>query len=184
MLMKRNKWACRVLLNLLVWPLACSAFGSDLEIAGSARFKEQVIQALALLNKDAPEAYAIVIKFVGRIVQGDKSGMWAYKNPPTYEMSDHTAFHSVTWCAGSIAHDSFHSKLYHEYKEKHPGRVPADIWTGVEAEKKCLKHQQDVLKKIKAPKHEIDIFLKLDGTHHDINKDGKYDREDYRKRDW
>lgn len=160
------------------------AQASDIEISGSTRFREQVTRALTLLERDAPSAHSLVIKYVGRIQQGERSGMWAYKNPPTYEMADRTTFYSVTWCAGTIAHDSCHSALYHQYKDKRPGRVPDEVWTGVDAERKCLAHQLDVLNKINAPKNEITYFQKLHGTHHDINKDGKYDWDDYKGRNW
>jgi len=182
--MNKKRWICGILLALLISASTLSVFGADVEISGSAKFTNQVSRALTLLKEKAPKAYSITTNFVGRIEQGKKSGMWAYKKPPTYEIADRTTFYSVTWCAGSIAHDSFHSKLYHEYKNNHSGRVPNKIWTGVEAEKKCLKHQLEVLKKIKAPKHEIAYFSKLHGDHHDTNKDGKYDETDYKERDW
>jgi hypothetical protein len=161
-----------------------SANGSDVEISGSVEFTNQVSQALTLLKDKAPGAYGIVTNYVGKIEQYGRSGMSAYKDPPTYEMADRTTFYSVSWCASTIAHDSFHSKLYHEYKREHSGPVPDNVWTSVDAERKCLKHQLAVLTKIGAPKHEIDHCSKQDGTHHDVNKDGKYDREDYELRDW
>ncbi|MEJ2424466.1 MAG: hypothetical protein P8101_08375 [Candidatus Thiodiazotropha sp.] len=182
--MVQRRWFIDFLLILLISASTAHAFASGPEISGSAKFTSQVTQALDLLKMQAPEAYTIVADYVGRIEQGKKSGMWAFKNPPTYEMSDRTAFYSVSWCASTIAHDSFHAKLYQDYKESHSGRVPNSIWTGTEAEKKCLKHQLEVLKKINAPKHEIAYFTKLNGTHYDINKDGKYDWEDYEKRTW
>src|SRR4051812_31443245 len=72
---------------------------SRIEVVGSARFSNQVFQALLLLETKAPEAYSIITNYVGRIQQGTHSGMWAYKTPPTYEMADPTAFYSLTWCA-------------------------------------------------------------------------------------
>jgi len=155
-----------------------------IEIKGSKKFKNQVTKALELLKEKTPEAYQIVTEYVRRIEQGKHSGMWAYKKPPTYEMADETTFYSVTWCAGSIAHDSLHSKFYHDYKKEHSGSVPDKVWVGEDAEKKCIRHQLEVLKKIGAPKHEIDHCKKQKGTHHDVNKDGKYDWKDYKKRHW
>src|SRR5256885_382047 len=58
-----------------------------IEIVGSVRFSNQVHEALLLLQTKAPDDYRIVIKYIGRIQQGDHSGMWAYKRPPTYEMA-------------------------------------------------------------------------------------------------
>src|SRR5688572_9506659 len=105
----------------LVLPLALvlwaghPADGADPEIVGSLQFSNQVHHALLLLRSRDTNAYGMVTNYIGRIEQGKRSGMWAYKSPPTYEMSDSTAFYSLTWCAATIAHDSFHSKLYHDY---------------------------------------------------------------------
>ena len=158
----------------------------QVEIKGSKKFEEQVTKALELLREKAPEAHGIVVEYVKKIEQGERSGMWAYKEPPTFEMADPTTFYSITWCAGSIAHDSYHSKLYHDYKKEHPGvmSVPDKVWVGEDAERICIRHQLGVLKKIGAPKQEIDYCSALDGTHGDVNKDGKYDWEDYEKGDW
>ena len=153
------------------------------EIVGSDKFKRQVTKALALLKKKAPEDYKLVATYVGRIEQGKHSGMWAYKTPPTYELADRTAFHSVMWCASTIAHDAYHSKLYHDYEKKHAS-VPNEIWTGVDAEKKGIAYQLTVMKKIGSSKREIEHVLKQDGTHHDVDGDGDFDWDDYRKRDW
>jgi hypothetical protein len=107
--------------------------------------------------------------------------MWAYKTPPTYEMSDSTAFYSLSWCAATIAHDSYHSKLYHEYQKTHGGDVPAAVWTGTAAEQQCMKHQLDVMQRIGATQWEIDYAKK--------QADGHYAKdhetwEDYNKRKW
>jgi hypothetical protein len=154
------------------------------EIVGSAEFVERVTQSLDLLESKAADAYAIVIRYVGRIEQGEHSGMWAYRTPPTYEMTDRTAFYSLTWCAGTIAHDSYHSKLYHDHRARNPGSVPGSVWSGEEAELKCIRHQIEVMELIGAPKHEIEHCRQADGKHADIDKDGKYDWEDFKKRDW
>ncbi len=152
------------------------AVGADVEIAGSEKFTNQITNALALLKSKAPDAYLLVTNYVKRIEQGKHSGMWAYKIPPTYEMGDRTTFYSVTWCAATIAHDSFHSKLYHEYKKAHWWPVPNAVWTGTEVEKKCMVHQLEVMNSIGAPKHEIE-YAKQQET-------GTYYKVDYKKRDW
>ena len=156
----------------------------EIEIQGSEQFKEQISKSLELLKLKTPEAYLIVYKYIRVIKQGKHSSMWAYSKLPTYEIADRTAFYSVTWCAGSISHDSLHSKLYHDHKNNFEGPVPQKVWTGVDAEKKCLAHQLEVLKKIGSPEHEIDHCKKQQGTHHDVNRDGKYDWEDFEKRNW
>jgi hypothetical protein len=107
--------------------------------------------------------------------------MCAYKDPPTYEMSDTTAFYSVTWCAATIAHDSYHSKLYHDYRKEHAGSVPSEVWTGRPAERLCMKHQLAVMEHIGASKPEID-WAKQQADGHYV-KDNE-DWNDYQKRDW
>ncbi|MGD0090508.1 MAG: hypothetical protein ABSE73_11365 [Planctomycetota bacterium] len=133
---------------------------------GSERFRDQVRQALLLLKGKDPDAYTIVTNYIGRIQEGERSGMWAYKTPPTYEMTGTTAFYSLTWCAATIAHDSFHSKLYHDYQKAHDGKVPDAVWTGKEAEQQCMKHQLAVMERIGATKWEIDYAKKQADGHY------------------
>ncbi len=57
----------------------------------------------------------IIENNVGVISQHGKSGMLAWETPPRYQMSDKTAYYSLTWCAGTIAHDAYHSFLYKKY---------------------------------------------------------------------
>ena len=157
------------------------ALAVDPQIVGSPQFTNQVYQALLLLKTNDPGAWSIVTNYVGRIAEGKHSGMWAYKNPPTYEMSDRTALYSVTWCAATIAHDSYHSKLYHDYKKSHSGSVPDDVWSGVKAEQVCMKHQLAVMERIHSPAAEL--------QHARQNADGNYVKkkdswQDYQKRDW
>jgi hypothetical protein len=151
------------------------------EILGSGKFSNQVYQAIQLLRARDLEAYIIVTNHVGRIQEGERSGMWAFRVPPTYEMSDITALYSVTWCAATIAHDSFHSKLYHDYLRDHSGPVPDAVWTGISAEQQCMKFQLVVMEHIGAPVMEV--------THAKQQADGRYvkDREtwqDYQQRKW
>jgi len=151
------------------------------EIVGSLQFSNQVHQALILLQTRDTNAYAIVTNYIGRIAQGQQSGMWAYKNPPTYEMGDSTTFYSLTWCAATIAHDSFHSKLYHDYGRTNAGVVPDNVWTGKAAEQQCMAHQILVMQHIGASKREID--------HAKSQADGHYAKEnetweEYKKRTW
>jgi hypothetical protein len=157
------------------------AGASEPEIVGSFGFSNQVQHALMLLKTRDADAFAIVTNYIGRIQEGERSGMWAYKTHPTYEMTDASAFYSLSWCATTIAHDSFHSKLYREYQHEHGGRVPDAIWTGPAAERQCMKHQLLVMERIGATKWEIDYAKK--------QADGHYEKEnetwqEYKKRNW
>lgn len=159
----------------------------ELVIKGTSEFEDQISRALALLNEKAPEAHDMVNEYVGKIEQGKRSGMAPYKITPRISLADKTTYYSLTWCASVLAHEAFHSKLYHDYRKKYRWRfwtVPKEVWKSFEAERKCLKHQLEVLKQINASIYEINYVAMGDGTHGDVNGDGKLDRTDYLLRDW
>jgi hypothetical protein len=52
------------------------------------------------------------------------NGMVADHQPPSFQLNDYSAFYSVTSCAGVIAHDPIHSKLYRDYRVRHESKVP------------------------------------------------------------
>ena len=180
--MKSSRAIC-VLALLAAWLLSevLPSRGAEPEIIGSARFTNQVHRAILLLKAQDTNAYAIVTNYVGRIQGGERSGMWAYQTPPTYEMSDASAFYSVTWCAATVAHDSFHSKLYRDYKKDHGDQVPDTVWTGIAAEQQCMKFQLSVMEHIGASKWEIDYARKQADGHY--VKDGETWSE-YNRRPW
>jgi hypothetical protein len=140
--------------------------GAEPQVIGSDPFRERVSQALSLLRARDASAYMVVTGYVGRIEQAPHSGMRAYGNPPTFLMSDATAMHSLTWAAAAIAHDSYHSKLYHDYKAAHQGDVPRTVWSGTQAEIKCMRHQLAVMRRIGSSQWDIDHSL--------IQADGHY----------
>ncbi len=142
------------------------ANGTGPEVFGSAAFQERIHQALELLKARDPDAHAIVRGYVGRIEESAHSGMRAPANPPTFFLTWAAAKVSVTWAAAVIAHDSFHSKLYHDYRGARPGEVPRRAWGGIEAEVKCMRHQLAVMRRIGASQREIDHAL--------ANADGHY----------
>jgi hypothetical protein len=154
---------------------------TELEIVGSPEFSNQVHRAVALLRERDLPAYVLLTNYVGRIKEADRSGMCAYDTPPTFELSAISALPSVTWCAAAIAHDSFHSKLYHDYRGPREREVPAPVWTGQAAERKCMAHQLSVMHRIGAPAPEIDWARSYaDGRY---VRDGET-REDYLRRNW
>ena len=156
----------------------------DVQVIGSNDFVVQTEEALELLKNDAPDAFEKINKYVGIIEQGEHSGMWAYENPPRYEVNNSTAFASVTWYAGTIAHDATHSELYHEYQAVHGVAPPYEIWASQDAELFCIQYQLATALKIGAPEHEIEYLRNLDGNHCDIDNDGDCDWDDYFGRDW
>ncbi len=129
-------------------------------------------------------AYQKIETYVSIIQLGEHSGMWAYEDPPRYEVGTNTANSSIEWYASTIAHDATHSELYHQYIEHNGKPVPDSLWTGVEAERFCLAYQLEILRQIGGSAYEIEYLSSLTGTHCDIDNDGDCDWDDYNKRDW
>jgi len=156
-----------------------------IKIKGNSAFMTQTRAALDVLEQKDPAAYKKIQTYVGIIEQGEHSGMWAWEQPPRYEVNDVTAFFSVTWYASTIAHDATHAELYAQYQTAHPGEsVPEDAYGGVPIERFCIGYQLDVAKRIGAPQSEIDYLSTLDSTHCDVDHDEDCDWNDYLKRDW
>jgi hypothetical protein len=115
-----------------------------IEVRGDANFRARTREALGLL-KQTP-AISLVRTHVKVIRQGKRSGMRAWDHEPTFVAGRATWQHSPLWYAGAIAHDAYHAKLYDLAMRIDGGGEPAaDAWTGVDAEKKCLAFQYEVL---------------------------------------
>lgn len=113
--------------------------------------------------------------------------MAAYLNPPRYDVSDITAFYSVTWYASTIVHDATHSQLYNEYASENGTPVPDDVWTGRKAEVTCCNRQYEAMKAIGSPSYELDYLWSLitsNTAYEDVDGDGDYDWDDYFLRTW
>jgi hypothetical protein len=169
-----------ILSSLLLFQSAClspkPAHFDTITVRGTPEFQKQVTNALQLLKTKTPSGYRIVTNDIGIIRQAKRSGMRAWTSPPVFDLSVTTASYSLTWCAGSIAHDSMHSELYHDYLRQNPTKrhVPDDVWTGEASETLCSGHQIRVLQELNAPLHEINW---CSGTN-------KYWDIGYRNRSW
>ena len=158
-------------------------FGA-LDVIGTQDFIDKTSLALTLLQDTSPDAYLKIQTYVGLIKQGDHSGMWAFENPPRYEVGERTADASTTWYASTIAHDATHSELYHEYLAQNGSPVPDDAWASVAAEQFCIAYQLKVLEEVGGTESEIEYLEAQTGTHCDVDNDGDCDWNDYENRDW
>lgn len=147
----------------------------NFEIRGAPAFKTRTLEALALLERS--EAFTRAAPYIEIIKEADHSGMRAYDARPVYEVGFRTWNYSAPWYAGTIAHDGYHSLLYHVAKGTGAAEPPASAWTGAEAERKCLKFQARVLREIKADPALIKYVR--DQTPHPT-----YQNTEYSKRDW
>lgn len=124
-------------------------------IEGSSGFTSETNKALNLLKNSSE--YPAITQYLDRIKEYDKSGMNVYSDVPTFQVGQPTWNSSTMWYAGTIAHDSYHSKLYFEAKEANGGNEPnRSTWTGKEAEQKCLAFQMKVLQQMGADNDTID----------------------------
>jgi hypothetical protein len=141
-------------------------------------FKERIESALSILHANSRDTGYIVAKNnLGKIKQYHESYVKPWESPVTFYISRFTAFppydqnHSLIWCAGAIAHDAYHSKLY-KANEK---------WEGREAELRCCEFQMKICEDLNAPDHIINHMSDLiagikNGTiDYWSNPDRKYD---------
>lgn len=146
--------------------LSCAWFDKHIRVEGDRGFVAQVLSALSLLQAKAPNEYGMVKEHIGIIKEGQPDGITVEANPPLYTMGVAIAFNSLTWCASSIAHDAYHSKLYQDYKRTHPGEeVPSHVYSGQTVELLCIQYQIEVALAIGAPQEEILYMKSLDGLH-------------------
>ena len=118
----------------------------------------QTVHALDLLDTKAHEDFLLVTNYIGIIECRDAwSAMYPFENPPRFRVGKATRDSGAMWYAGAIAHDSCHSRQYHDYLKIHPGTaVPVEIYTGETSEKECIRYQFGVLEKMGAPKKMLD----------------------------
>ena len=120
----------------------------EIFIVGDYSCKNKTNQALELLQSKAKNHYEIITTYVGIIECVDEgSGMLVWDTPPRFLAGKETVDKGTIWYAGTIAHDSCHSKLYSDYLKNNPqsNSVPSDIYTGGNAEAECLAFQYDTL---------------------------------------
>jgi hypothetical protein len=145
----------------------------SIQIVGRPLFTSNVLKALKLIQEKAEEDYELTLYYIGQIRQWYQGGILLYAYPPTYFMAARTAISSITWCASCIAHETWHSKLYHDYWIQNPGdyHVPHEVYGGQAIEIECNKYQLQVGQKIGMPESEIE-WLRQQEVHTGINKDG------------
>lgn len=182
----RSKKIRNLFTFVLVLSFSCSltAFAAEklygIQIEGQPEFVKRTKAALEILKNG--RSIETVQMYVGIIRESERSGMRAYLEPPVYEVGKATWSAGDLWYASTIAHDSYHSLLFHEAK-KREGKNPDDsVWMGADAERKCLKFQEQVLVNIGAEKRLIDYVR-------DLKKNPTYQGnpqsdEDYKKRWW
>jgi len=145
-----------------------TADGASIQIKGSKRFQRQVHEALDLLMRKDPEDYLIVTQNLQVIKQGEHSGTRVGEMPPTLYLTEKTALHSLTWCAGDIVHDAYHHQLHRDYVAHQGPSVPVEVYSEKRAEQKCNAQQAVALKRLAAPAFEQTWLKMQDGSHYTV----------------
>ncbi len=139
----------------------------EIKITGIGDCVSKTKKALDLLRNKAKSHYDTIVKYVGIIeCTRAQSGMYVWENPPRYQVGKATvgsgSITDTIWYAGTIAHDAYHSKQYHDYLyENLTTNVPAEVYTGRNAEAQCLEVQYDALRKIGATKRILDYITNV-----------------------
>jgi len=138
-----------------------------IEIRGTREFIRNTEKALYLLFSNS-NSFLEVKRYLGRIQQSKSSGMNISGKLPTAEIGEKTFKSSSIWYASSIAHETYHSLLFHQGGKKLNG----DGWTGTVAEQECIAFQLQVLKELSADKYLIEYVIeqKAAPKFHLINK--------------
>lgn len=132
-----------------------------IEIQGIDDFINHSEEAIILLVWKS-ESFRSIKSYLGRIQQGERSTIRVNKDVPTFIVNERTWRHSRIWYAGAIAHDTYHSYLYHTNKVKNNGNEPLpDSWGGSEAENCCLDFQLQVLMELDAPESILNYIRRL-----------------------
>ena len=169
-------------------------------IEGSRPFRIDVVEALKLLKQRSPESYSTVTNYIGAFVQSPHTGMAAWADPPISFLHDRWSWQSIESYAAGITHESFHSKLYHDFldpkgfrllqgkqdferiseiagrMEREMNLAAGEVWGGESAEKQCCEYQVKVLKEIGGTAEEIQSCT--------FNPSNRYWEIPWEKRNW
>ncbi|MBI4655570.1 MAG: hypothetical protein HY746_02360 [Elusimicrobia bacterium] len=171
-----------------------AAPGSALNIAGDEEFKKHITNSLKLIWLYDRDSFLFIRKSVYQIRKADRTDFRIIDNIPEVLISPDNAYKSITWCAGIIAHQSFHlagnlTKTAQKTKMiPLPGEKPAKESkpaNPAEFKRKTLSSLLDeeagagefqirVLQKTGAPLSEINPVRKRDSKDFSVSHDGAY----------
>lgn len=172
-------------------------YDSTLKMSGSKGFKRQITEALRLIWLYDKPSFRFVRKYIYEIKSSNSTEFLIENGTPIIVISDKNAYKSVTWCAGIIAHHTFHAyaRVVRNRGKKNkiippvPGTKSGKVsleginplavdFTGLETilaiEDKASDFQMRLLGKIGAPKTEINLIKNRNPKDFSISHDGSY----------
>ena len=122
-----------------------------IHVRGDEAFIKRTEEALCLIKDKAPKSYSMLTNYHFIIQRGRLSGITPRSTPPVFRVDNKTFGASLDWYASCIIHDSYHLKLYKDYRKRYGKNVPVTVFAGREPENMCLSAQQDFYREINMP---------------------------------
>src|SRR5204862_5682028 len=109
------------ILSILWFVVGCASTRFDtISVRGPERFRDAVTNSLGLLKTKSPHSYIVIANNVEVIRPGAHRAMFASAQPPRLELPLSVSDDSVTWRAGVIAHNVYHSHLFRQSRQENP----------------------------------------------------------------
>jgi hypothetical protein len=152
-------------------------------------FQIKIKKAINLLKDKAPDEFKMMQKYIVKIRATQISSANFNEEVMTIDLAGRTFDSTLEWLASVLIHETQHIKKYKDTGKKYGDAYlmtdkKAALQIMIDEELECNKVQLAVLEKVGGAKYEIDYLKAQKGDHFDIDKDGDYDWDDYRSRDW
>jgi hypothetical protein len=159
------------------------------ELMNETVFNEKIKQAVTLVKTKAPDEFKIMQTYIVKIRSTEISGANFNEEVMTIDIAKRTFEASLEWLASVLIHETQHIRKYKDTGKKYGDAnlltdKKAALQIMIDEELECNKIQLVVLEKVGGSQFEIDYLRNQKGDHFDIDKDGDYDWDDYRLRDW
>lgn len=177
----------------VLYPPGTSVAPPVLDMRGSEEFKAQVTGALKLIWETDRDDFLFIKNNLSVIRSEDTTGFRFEEGRPVASISNDHAFRSMTWCAGIIVHQAWHSWYETQNKKKArpapplPGQKQQrvydfnpmlferkDLDALLDMENRASLFQLQVLKKIGAPRAETNLVLRRAPRDFSTAHDGTY----------
>ncbi|MCX6733463.1 MAG: glycoside hydrolase family 16 protein [Candidatus Peregrinibacteria bacterium] len=119
-----------------------------MKVKGDAECQSNVDGALNQL-RDKPWYYNFVVDYID-LIECVETGsvMWVWETPRRHTAGRPTRDDPVQF-ADDLIHEACHSHEYTDYHDANPNKdVPEDVYSGHDAEEKCLNYQTEYLRRI------------------------------------
>jgi hypothetical protein len=158
-------------------------------------FKNQVLLALQMIWENDRPMFNEIKRYVYVIRLGDKTSFEVEEGVPTIVITNKTAFRSVTWCAGAIAHQLFLARNYFALKQRDlaagkaailgRAQLPEQEIIPIEVNYSDMKSYENfekqadayhilILRRLKAPANEISAIINRPPYDYSYTHDGVF----------